>query len=112
MAMWYPGGAQGHRLDPIPPWTESRRPVWGLAQPFADVMKLVFKEIMIPADANGFLFRVAPFLALVPALALWAVIPLRPGACLREYRCRSFVLVGAHLNGSLRHHSGGLGGEF
>jgi NADH-quinone oxidoreductase subunit H len=33
---------------------------------------------MIPADANGFLFRVAPFLALVPALALWAVIPLRP----------------------------------
>ena len=51
---------------------------WGLAQPFADVMKLVFKEIMIPADANGFLFRVAPFLALVPALALWAVIPLRP----------------------------------
>jgi NADH-quinone oxidoreductase subunit H len=33
---------------------------------------------MIPADANGFLFRAAPFLALVPALALWAVIPLRP----------------------------------
>ena len=51
---------------------------WGFGQPFADVMKLVFKEIMIPADANGFLFRVAPFLALVPALALWAVIPLRP----------------------------------
>ena len=51
---------------------------WGFGQPFADVMKLIFKEIMIPADANGFLFRVAPFLALVPALALWAVIPLRP----------------------------------
>jgi NADH-quinone oxidoreductase subunit H len=50
----------------------------GLGQPFADVIKLVFKEIMIPADANGFLFRVAPFLALVPALGLWAVIPLRP----------------------------------
>ena len=50
----------------------------GLGQPFADVIKLMFKEIMIPADANGFLFRLAPFLALVPALALWAVIPLRP----------------------------------
>src|SRR5882757_1645087 len=50
----------------------------GLGQPFADVIKLVFKEILIPADANGFLFRLAPFLALVPALALWAVIPLRP----------------------------------
>ena len=50
----------------------------GLAQPFADVVKLIFKEIIVPADANGFLFRLAPFLALVPSLAIWAVIPLRP----------------------------------
>jgi NADH-quinone oxidoreductase subunit H len=50
----------------------------GLAQPFADVVKLLFKEIIIPADSNGFLFRLAPFLALVPSLAIWAVIPLRP----------------------------------
>ena len=50
----------------------------GLLQPFADVIKLAFKEIIIPADANGFLFRLAPFLALVPALGIWAVIPLRP----------------------------------
>jgi NADH-quinone oxidoreductase subunit H len=50
----------------------------GLAQPFADVVKLIFKEIIIPADANGFLFRLAPFLALIPALAIWAVIPFAP----------------------------------
>ncbi|HEX4240095.1 MAG TPA: NADH-quinone oxidoreductase subunit NuoH [Steroidobacteraceae bacterium] len=50
----------------------------GGAQPFADVVKLMFKEIVIPANANGFLFRLAPFLALVPSLAIWAVIPLRP----------------------------------
>jgi NADH-quinone oxidoreductase subunit H len=50
----------------------------GLGQPFADVVKLMFKEILIPADANGFLFRLAPFLALVPSLSLWAVIPFRP----------------------------------
>ena len=50
----------------------------GLAQPFADVVKLIFKEIIIPADSNGFLFRLAPFLALIPSLAIWAVIPLRP----------------------------------
>src|ERR1700689_2581036 len=50
----------------------------GLAQPFADVVKLMFKEIVIPADANGFLFRLAPFLALIPALAIWAVIPFAP----------------------------------
>jgi NADH-quinone oxidoreductase subunit H len=50
----------------------------GLAQPFADVVKLLFKEILIPADSNGFLFRLAPFLALVPSLAIWAVIPFAP----------------------------------
>src|ERR1700676_1394052 len=42
----------------------------GLAQPFADVVKLLFKEIVIPSDANGFLFRLAPFLALIPSLAI------------------------------------------
>src|SRR5580693_2401052 len=50
----------------------------GLAQPFADVVKLIFKEIIIPADASGFLFRLAPFLSLVPSLAIWAVIPFAP----------------------------------
>jgi len=50
----------------------------GLAQPFADVVKLMFKEILIPSDANGFLFRLAPFLALIPSLAIWAVIPFSP----------------------------------
>src|SRR5450631_486105 len=50
----------------------------GFAQPFADVVKLMFKEIVIPADASGFLFRLAPFLALIPSLAVWAVIPFAP----------------------------------
>jgi NADH-quinone oxidoreductase subunit H len=50
----------------------------GLAQPFADVVKLMFKEIVIPTNASGFLFRLAPFLALVPSLAIWAVIPFAP----------------------------------
>jgi NADH-quinone oxidoreductase subunit H len=50
----------------------------GFAQPFADVVKLMFKEILIPADASGILFRLAPFLALIPALAVWAVIPFAP----------------------------------
>src|SRR5271155_288891 len=67
-------------------WMQARRGpnrvnlLWipGLGQPFADVLKLVFKEIMIPADANGLLFRLAPFLSLIPSLALWAVIPFRP----------------------------------
>ena len=48
---------------------------WGLAQPFADVFKLLFKEIVIPSNANRFLFLLAPMITLVPAFAAWAVIP-------------------------------------
>jgi NADH-quinone oxidoreductase subunit H len=48
----------------------------GLGQPFADVIKLLVKEVIIPEKSNRFLFVVAPLLTLVPALAAWAVVPL------------------------------------
>jgi len=48
---------------------------WGLLQPFADVLKLLLKEIIIPRNANKLLFLLAPLLSLVPAMAAWAVIP-------------------------------------
>ncbi|MEO8629704.1 MAG: NADH-quinone oxidoreductase subunit NuoH [Betaproteobacteria bacterium] len=50
----------------------------GLLQPFADVLKLLIKEIIVPSGANKFLFVVAPILVLTPALAAWAVIPFSP----------------------------------
>ena len=50
----------------------------GLGQPFADVLKLLMKEVVIPTKANRLLFRLAPIIALVPAFAAWAVIPLSP----------------------------------
>jgi NADH-quinone oxidoreductase subunit H len=50
----------------------------GAGQPFADVFKLLFKEIVIPEKSSTFLFRVAPMIALIPAFAAWAVIPLSP----------------------------------
>jgi NADH-quinone oxidoreductase subunit H len=50
----------------------------GLGQPFADVFKLLMKEVIIPAKANKVLFRLAPMIALIPAFAAWAVIPLSP----------------------------------
>lgn len=52
---------------------------WGFGQPFADVLKLMLKEIVIPSSANKFLFVLAPLLALIPALCTWAVMPLWPG---------------------------------
>jgi NADH-quinone oxidoreductase subunit H len=48
---------------------------FGLLQPFADVFKLLFKEIIVPSGANRYLFFIAPLLAIGPALAAWAVIP-------------------------------------
>ena len=50
----------------------------GLGQPFADVVKLLTKEVIAPARANKLLFRLAPALALIPAFAAWAVMPLSP----------------------------------
>ncbi len=48
---------------------------WGLLQPIADALKLLFKEIIVPSNANRYLFVVAPALAITPALAAWAVVP-------------------------------------
>jgi NADH-quinone oxidoreductase subunit H len=48
---------------------------FGLLQPFADVFKLLFKEIVVPSGANRYLFFIAPLMAIGPALAAWAVIP-------------------------------------
>jgi len=50
----------------------------GLAQPFADVIKLLLKEFLVPANADRKLFLLAPLIVLVPALTAWAVIPFSP----------------------------------
>jgi len=47
----------------------------GWLQPIADALKLLMKEIVIPTNANRFLFVVAPMLSIAPALAAWAVLP-------------------------------------
>jgi NADH-quinone oxidoreductase subunit H len=47
----------------------------GWLQPIADALKLLMKEIVIPTNANRFLFIVAPMLSIAPALAAWAVLP-------------------------------------
>jgi NADH-quinone oxidoreductase subunit H len=47
----------------------------GLLQPFADVLKLLIKEVVVPSGASKFLFIIAPMLSLMPALAAWAVMP-------------------------------------
>ena len=59
---------------------------FGLLQSFADLLKFVFKEILIPAGVNKVVFVLAPMITFVLALVGWAVIPVGPG------------LVGADIN--------------
>ena len=49
---------------------------WGLLQTLADGIKLFFKEDLIPDRADRFVFKLAPYLAFVPAFLVWSVIPL------------------------------------
>jgi NADH-quinone oxidoreductase subunit H len=50
----------------------------GLLQPIADGLKLLVKEIIVPTGANRFLFVLAPIMAIMPAMAAWAVVPFGP----------------------------------
>ncbi len=54
----------------------------GLLQPFADLIKLISKEIIVPTRSNTYLFIIAPVLSLAPALATWAIIPFDKGMVL------------------------------
>jgi NADH-quinone oxidoreductase subunit H len=56
----------------------------GLAQPIADGLKLLVKEIIVPTGANKFLFVLAPVMALMPAMAAWAVVPFGPELVLAD----------------------------
>ncbi|MET0840839.1 MAG: NADH-quinone oxidoreductase subunit NuoH [Methyloceanibacter sp.] len=52
---------------------------WGLLQSFADLLKFVFKEPIIPAGANKGIFLIAPLITAGLALSAWAVIPVAKG---------------------------------
>src|ERR1700676_3305028 len=52
---------------------------WGLFQSFADLLKFILKEPVIPAGANKGVFLLAPLVTCVLALAAWAVIPVDAG---------------------------------
>lgn len=55
--------------------------LWGLLHPMADALKLASKEDFIPPKANRVIFVIAPLLALIPVLMIFAVIPFAPALC-------------------------------
>jgi NADH:ubiquinone oxidoreductase subunit 1 (chain H) len=56
----------------------------GLLQPFADVFKLLTKEVITPTKANKVLYVLGPVVTLMPALAAWAVVPFGPEVVLAD----------------------------
>ncbi|HYW04868.1 MAG TPA: NADH-quinone oxidoreductase subunit H, partial [Gammaproteobacteria bacterium] len=52
---------------------------WGLLQPVADGLKLVLKEVVLPQNANRFLFLLAPVITVGASFATWAVVPFKQG---------------------------------
>lgn len=65
----------------------------GLLQPFADVFKMLFKELIVPTNANKFLFYLAPVLAMAPAFAAWAVVPFGDGLVLADINAALLYLL-------------------
>jgi NADH-quinone oxidoreductase subunit H len=57
---------------------------FGLLQPVADGLKLLLKEVILPANANKGLFLLAPVVMIMPAVAAWAVIPFAPELVLAD----------------------------
>ncbi len=67
----------------------------GLLQPIADALKLLLKEIILPAESSRFLLLIAPAISLVAALAAWAVIPFAPEIVLADVNAGLLFVLAA-----------------
>jgi NADH-quinone oxidoreductase subunit H len=70
---------------------------FGLLQPFADALKLMFKQAFLPGSANRVLFLLAPIMIFVPALIAWAVIPFGPNPLPGSLGGANMVLANINL---------------
>jgi NADH-ubiquinone oxidoreductase chain 1 len=67
--------------------------VWGILQPFADALKLLFKELIIPRHSNIILFVLGPTISLFFAVLGWAVIPITMGVTLFDFNIGIFFAL-------------------
>lgn len=74
--------------------------VWGILQPFADALKLLVKEIIIPRQSNSLLFVIGPCITLIFALLGWAIIPFGEGLAIFDYELGVFFALAVSSIGS------------
>lgn len=67
----------------------------GLLQPIADALKLLLKEVILPAEAGKFLFLIAPAISLAAALVAWAVMPFSPEVVLADVNAGILFVLAA-----------------
>ena len=65
----------------------------GLLQPIADALKLLLKEIIIPARASKALFVIAPIMTIMPALAAWVAVPFGPEVALANVNAGLLLIM-------------------
>nr|WUR10618.1 NADH dehydrogenase subunit 1 [Elmerina hispida] len=59
--------------------------IYGILQPFADALKLILKENVIPSQSNKFIFYLAPVSSLFFSLLGWGIIPFGPGLAISDF---------------------------
>jgi NADH-quinone oxidoreductase subunit H len=74
---------------------------WGLIQPFADIIKLLIKEDITPANADKVVYNLAPLLSMMSVLVLWAIVPLAPTMLGVDLNIGALYLVAAGAIGTL-----------
>ena len=82
MMIWFERKAISDMQSRIGP---DRAGPWGILQSLADGIKLFFKEDLLPEQADSFVFKLAPYLAVIPALLIFTVIPVGPAVTVAGY---------------------------
>lgn len=74
---------------------------FGLIQPFADIIKLLIKEDITPANADKVVYNLAPMLSMMSVLILWAIIPLAPSMLGVDLNVAALYIIATGAIGTL-----------